>query len=544
MSGINISRTHSDGINPVTIKFDQVKKYVLLPIEMYGPECKFYITSNNNQNHHVYNIRLAVTKVDYHVPLKFEAPDMHIDIFRAPDENAICWKNIQLSDTFDDKNREYYRPEYHFTPKYGWMNDPNGLFYLNGVYHLYFQYNPYASVWGNMHWGHATTKDFVHFEHHDVVLVPDELGVIYSGCIVIDKDNQSGFGANSIIAFYTSARRDDYTDQHICIAVSNDGFNFKKFEKNPIVSYNFPDFRDPCVVRYKNQWNMFVSTKQWMRIYSSQNLKDWKFESEFGHGVGCHDGVWECPGVFEIDGKWVMLVSINKGAHGGSFVQYFIGDFDGHEFKSDFDKDEVKWMDYGYDAYATIAFHDSPQLTSLSWMRHEEYDVPVPLKQFKWGFTIPRTYKIVNNTLYSLPLPSFESQFNKVVDKITPACLVEIELTDVTAKSVFITLKNETEHVEMEVNRMKDGIFYFERGIRSGIHIDLGDSFTTTTHAPYHTKDHYLIKLFIDKYSIEVFDAEGEFSMTHIVFPTKPYNEVVVQPVDGKANHKVTVKTT
>lgn len=160
--------------------------------------------------------------------------------------------------TFDDSNREYYRPEYHFTPKYGWMNDPNGLFYLNGVYHLYFQYNPYASVWGNMHWGHATTKDFVHFEHHDVVLVPDELGVIYSGCIVIDKDNSSGFGANSILAFYTSARRDDYTDQHICIAVSTDGFNFKKYEKNPVVSYNFPDFRDPSVVRYKDQWNMFV----------------------------------------------------------------------------------------------------------------------------------------------------------------------------------------------------------------------------------------------------------------------------------------------
>lgn len=543
MSAINIMRTHHDGFNLVVVKFSEPKKYVLIPIEEAGPESQFYVIDNNHR--WIFNIRLAINKVEYYVPLELQEKDTYLEIYRAPKENAIGWSKLQLSDTFDDSDHEYYRPLYHFSPKYGWMNDPNGLFYLDGVYHLFYQYNPFASTWG-----HATTKDFIHFDHHPVALLPDELGAIFSGSIVVDKENTAGFGKNAVIAFYTNANKEDFTEQSNSIAISTDGgYTFKKYEHNPVVTFDCPDFRDPTLIRYKDQWNLFIATKQWIRIYSSKNLKEWKFESEFGHGFGNHDGVWECPTVFEVDGRWVMLLNINPGGiFGGSATQYFIGDFDGHEFKCEFQPRVVKWMDFGKDTYATVAFHNSPQLTAIAWMSNWEYGKQVPSEQFRSAFSIPRTFKIVENQLnnqrdlYSIPLPSFELKFNTKVDKITPACLVEIELTGVTAKLVNIILKNDHEHVDMEINRSHEGRFYFTRGCHSGIH-DFGDTFCCTTYAPYLNKDHYLIKIFIDKYSLEVFDGEGEFSMTQTVFPRHPYNDVIVDPVNGEAKHAITIKT-
>lgn len=541
MSGINIIRTHNDGFNPVIIKFNETKKYLLIPIEESAPEAKFYVI--NKVNRYIYNIRLAIDRIDYSVPLEL-TKDTYLEIYDSPSVDALGWAKLELSDTFDDSNHEYYRPNYHLTAKYGWINDPNGLFYLDGIYHCYYQHNPYASVWGNMHWGHATTKDFIHFDHHQIALVPDELGAIFSGCIVIDKENDSGFGKNAVIAFYTNAGKEDYSKQTTSLAFSIDGgYTFKKFDHNPIVTYNCRDFRDPIVIRYKNQWNMLIATQQWIRIYSSQNLKEWKFESEFGRGLGCHEAVWECPQIFQVDGKWVLLVSTKFS------MQYFIGEFDGHEFKCEFESKDVKWTDFGNDSYAAALFHDSPMITSLSWMRYYEDDAKTPLKQFRGAFTIPRTFRIheqedtKEKILYSLPLPSFEEKFSKKIDKITDACLVEIELKDVTAKHIFFTLKNEHENVDMEINREKEGgRFYFNRGIKSGIH-DFGDAFCVENFAPYRNKDHYFIKLFIDKYSIEIFDKEGEFSMTEVVFPRHPYTDIIVDTIDGDAKHTISIKT-
>ena len=547
MSAINITRTHHDGFNPAIIKFSSVKKYLLVPIEEEAPEAQFYVISNNHR--YIFNIRLAVKNVQYYVPVELDGPETYLEIYRAPKEDAIGWSKLELSDTYDDSDHEYYRPVYHFAPKYGWMNDPNGLFYLDGTYHLFYQYNPFASTWGNMSWGHATTKDFVHFDHHPVALLPDELGAIFSGSIVVDKENTAGFGKNAVIAFYTNANREDFTEQQNSMAVSTDGgFTFKKYEHNPVVTFDCPDFRDPTLIRYKNQWNLFIATKQWIRIYSSQNLKEWKFESEFGHGIGNHEGVWECPTVFECDGKWVMLLNINPGGiFGGSATQYFIGDFDGHEFKCEFPPRVVKWMDYGKDAYATVAFFQPPVVTAIAWMSNWEYGKVVPSKQFRSAFSIPRTFKLVEcpkthqHTLYSLPLPSFEANFKNKADKITEACLVELDLTGVTAKSVNIVLKNEHEQVEMQLNRHNER-FYFTRGCTCGIH-EFGDTFCCTCWAPYHNKDDYKIKFFIDKHSVEVFDGEGEFSMTQTVFPRHPFNQIVVDPVDGEAKYTVTIKT-
>lgn len=544
MSTINIIRTKNDGFNPVIIKFNEYKKYLLIPIEESSPESKFYVINNNNR--YIYNIRLATRQVDYTVPLEI-VNGTHIEIYDSPSSSSICWTNFSISDEFDVTNREIYRPNYHFTPQYGWLNDPNGLFYNDGVYHIYYQYNPYASVWGNMHWGHATTRDFVHFDHHKVALIPDELGAIFSGCIVIDKENDSGFGIGSIVAFYTNASKDDYSKEVNSLAYSNDGgFTFTKFEGNPIVTFNCRDFRDPFVFRFKNiHWNMLIATQQWIRIYSSKNLKDWKFESEFGHGIGCHEAVWECPIIFQIDNDWVLLVSTKNS------IQYFIGDFNGRQFNCECESKEAKWTDFGYDSYATACYHNSPVITALSWMRFSENIEKHPYKQFRGSLTIPRTFKIHKNketnekTLYSLPLQSFEDLFNKKIEKISESCLVQIDFQNVTAKHIFLSLKNDHENIDMEINRDKNegnGTFYFNRGIKSGIH-NFSDSFCLENHAPYHISDHYSIKLFIDKHSIEIFDKEGEFSMTQVVFPRNPYSDIVVDPVDGNANYAITIKT-
>ncbi|OHT06557.1 fructofuranosidase [Tritrichomonas foetus] len=549
MSGIQITRTHNDGFNPVVLKFDVAKKYLLIPIEEEAPERPFTVI--NSKYRRTFLIRLAVKKVEYNVPLELEEAGTVVEIYKAPAETAIGWSKLELADSYDTTNTDYYRPNYHFTPPFGWMNDPNGLFYLDGVYHLYYQHNPFASTWGNMSWGHATTKDFVHYEHHPIVLFPDELGHIFSGSIVIDKDNTAGFGANAVIAFYTNAGGDDYQIQTNSIAYSTDGgYTFTKYENNPVVTFDCRDFRDPTVIRYNDQWNLFIATGQCIRIYSSLNLKEWKYESTFGRGIGCHDGVWECPAVLKVDGKWVILLNINPGGpFGGSATQYFVGEFDGHQFICESDPWNTKWMDYGRDAYATVCFHNAPVNTAIAWMSNWDYAKIAPTHQFRSAFSIPRIFKLVEcpcsheHYLYSYPLPSFEEKFVNKVDELTTACLATVDLSKVTAKQVRIILKNQQEEVTLVVNReVEGGRFEFERGLKSGLHT-FSDAFCCLTHCPYQISDHYQLKLFVDKHSVEVFDGAGSFTMTTTVFPRSPYTTIVVEPIDGECSSTVTIKS-
>ncbi len=277
------------------------------------------------------------------------------------------------------------------------MNDPNGMFYdeANGVWHLYYQHNPFGTTWGPMHWGHATSTDLLTWEEHPIVLYPDSLGTIFSGSAVIDKNNTAGFGENAIVAIFTQSER---IGQHQSIAYSTDGgYTFTKYEGNPVLMGDIADFRDPKVTWDGDHWLMTLACQQEIRFYASPNLKEWTYLSSFGEGYGAHGGVWECPELLHIGDKYVLLVSINPGGiFGGSATQYFVGDWDGKEFQCEKEKyaneKMVPWLDYGKDNYSTFTFHNSPdgRLVAMGWMSNWQYAEVVPTVAFRSQNTIAR----------------------------------------------------------------------------------------------------------------------------------------------------------
>ena len=325
----------------------QNQKCLLLPVQENAEMANIKVIADNKQVK-AFNVKLAKDHVDYYVPLymnefaglKGLALDIHVNgDYSKEGLNALaCWKEMKFSDTFDMKNREQYRPDFHHTPAYGWMNDPNGMFYKDGVWNLYFQYNPYGSQWENMTWGHSTSTDLVHWKFQGAPIQPDAIGTIFSGSAVVDKNNTAGLGKGAVVALYTSAGE----NQTQSMAYSTDnGKTFTKYEGNPIITSNVPDFRDPHMFWNEDikKWNMIMAVGQHMEIYSSDNLKDWKYESSFGEKYGNHGGVWECPDLMKMKvrgtdkEKWMLICNINPGGpFGGSATQYFVGDFDGHKF--------------------------------------------------------------------------------------------------------------------------------------------------------------------------------------------------------------------
>ena len=282
------------------------------------------------------------------------------------------------------------------------MNDPNGLVYKEGEYHMFYQYNPYGSMWGNMHWGHSVSRDLVNWEHLPVAIERDTMGHIFSGSSVVDFNNSAGFGKGSIISFYTSAS--DENGQIQCMAYSTDnGRTFTKYEHNPILTPadGIKDFRDPKVFWYEpdQKWVMLVSAFKEMRFYSSTDLKEWTYMSAFGDGYGVKPSMFECPDFFElpVDGnpqnkKWALIVNVNPGClFGGSATQYFVGDFDGKQFICDTKPEVVKWLDWGKDHYATVCFSNTGErVIAVPWMSNWQYANVVPTKQFRSANGLPR----------------------------------------------------------------------------------------------------------------------------------------------------------
>ena len=341
------------GENHAMLRLAQDKAFLLLPVQEKAEIAHIAMLDKRNEMVKRLNVKLAVDKVDYFVPLKISQAQL-LDITFQGDrrmtgavKDFVCWKEMKYDNSFDTSNREYFRPLYHHTPNYGWMNDPNGMFYKDGVWHLYYQYNPYGSQWENMTWGHSTSRDLIHWEAQPLAIESDWLGAIFSGSAIVDKDNTAGFGRNAVIAMYTSAG----AAQTQSIAYSADGGKtFTKYAGNPVITYNAPDFRDPKVFwnEQVKKWIVVLAVGQEVQFYSSSNLKEWKYESSFGSKYGNHDGVWECPDMLCFGNKWVLLLNINPGGpFGGSATQYFVGTFDGHKFVCEDDPSETKWMDYG-----------------------------------------------------------------------------------------------------------------------------------------------------------------------------------------------------
>ncbi len=515
------------------------KNYLMLPVEEAEEGAHIKII-HNNKIVKEFNVRLAVNKVDYYVPVDISVingKDALIDVDfgdgrnrRHSDiKNYICWTKIDYTDKIDTANRETrWRPIYHHTPTYGWMNDPNGMFYKDGVWNLYFQYNPYGSTWENMTWGHSTSTDLVNWTYQGDVIEPDALGTIFSGSSVVDYKNTAGFGEGAIISYYTSAGQ----SQTQSMAYSTDnGKTFTKYENNPVLTSNIPDFRDPNIFWHEatQRWILIISESQHMKFFSSANLKDWQFESTFGEDYGNHSGVWECPDLFEINGKWFLLCNINPGGpFGGSATQYFVGQFDGHKFTCEDDKSEVKWLDYGKDHYATVSFSNAPdgRIVVLPWMSNWQYANNVPTKQYRSANGLPRdlgsfTYK--GETYLSVkPSKEILSAFaQKPSEKLTDACRIDVQLKG----SSSVTLSNEKgEQVVLTYDEQAETIAMDRR--KSG-ETAFSEEFPIVTTTPTYGKVK-MLRIFVDRSSIEVFDADGKVAMTNIVFPTEPYKKIIV----------------
>lgn len=538
------------------VSLDVTEDYLLLPIQDDAPEGKICVVKDNEQKSTLMNVRLARERVDSYVPFALSAyKGQHISIeIQGVPETALCWKELKLSGSFDMANKESFRPVYHHTPAYGWMNDPNGMFYKDGVYHLYFQYNPYGSVWGNMHWGHSTSTDLMHWKFEGCAIVPDAWGAIFSGSCVVDHENTAGFGKEAVVAFYTSAKSTPWGDiqmQSMAYSLDN-GKTFTKYEGNPILTSSEKDFRDPKVFWYApgKHWVMILAVGQHMEIYFSINLKEWKKESEFGAMQGAHGGVWECPDLVEIpvegtrEKKWVLICNLNPGGpFGGSAAQYFVGSFDGKKFVNE-SPTQTKWMDWGKDNYATVTWNNAPdgRCIALGWMSNWQYANNVPTRQYRSANTLARDLTLYREGqelyLKSTPssevkkargkkvsIPSFKvSEKHEMVNLFEEkqgAYEVEIVIQNTGASKIaFCLLNDKGEKVSMyyDLNRKQ---FVMDRS-ESG-KVDFSKDFPAVTVAPVNVDKELTLRLFVDRSSIEAFGEDGKFVMTNLVFPSQPY---------------------
>ena len=538
--------------NHCIYRVDNSQKVLLLPVQEKAEMCNVKVIDGNSQVKAL-NIRLASNHIDYYVPLyisefkdsKNISLDIHVNGTYRNDggiSSFTCWNNMKYADSYDTTNTEQYRPVYHHTPTYGWMNDPNGMFYKDGVWHLYFQYNPYGSQWENMTWGHSTSTDLMHWKFEGTPVQPDAWGTIFSGSAVVDHNNTAGFGNGTVVAMYTSAGE----NQTQSLAYSTDnGKTFTKYEGNPIITSNTPDFRDPHMFWNEDikKWNMILAEGQHMNIYSSDDLKAWKLESQFGAEYGNHSGVWECPDLMKLrvrgtdKYKWMLICNINPGGpFGGSATQYFVGDFDGKKFTCETAPEVTRWMDYGKDHYATVTFDNAPdgRRVAMAWMSNWQYANQVPTQQYRSGNSIPRDLGLFEykGETYCSVVPSPEmtaARSKKAGKKLTESCEMVVNLKG----NATITLSNDKgEKVVMNYDA-KAETFSMDR-TKSG-KMDFSKDFAAVTKAPTYGKISQL-RIFIDKSSIEVLDADGKMAMTNLVFPSKPYNKVTVK---GKGKYVV-----
>lgn len=545
-----------------SIEFNITGNYLLIPIEDNDPESVIQLSVDGQKKGKPMHIRVVQTKIDYWVPIDVsEYKGQKVTLtFAHVKETDIGFSQIKQSDSFEFEYNESYRPSYHFSANHGWINDPNGMVYHNGEYHLFYQYNPYGSRWANMHWGHAISKDMISWEYLPFALAPDSLGAIFSGSAIIDKENSAGFGKDALVAIYTSAGR--IQSQSISYSLDN-GRTFTPYEGNPVLSdLNYPDFRDPKVFWHtnSNQWVMVLATGQTISFYGSKDLKEWKRLSEFGEGIGSHGGVWECPDLFPLNyngqTKWVLFVSINPGGpNGGSATQYFIGDFDGKNFKPDALSSPL-WLDYGRDNYAGVTWSNIPESDArrlfIGWMNNWDYANNIPPVNFKGAMTLPRELKLAHNGRHLIVVSSPIEEVNTLrgkVKKINPftvkktytidnltegnsgAFEVEMDIEAGNTSAFNLVLGNKKGEKTILIFDLEKNLFGVDRS-QSGI-VDFSDQFASKVSEAPLTKGKYYIRLFVDKASTECFINGGEVVQTNTVFPSEPYNSLTFESKDA-----------
>lgn len=573
--GVEVSHL---GVNNTLVRVTGDSRYLLLPVQESTDDARINVLVDGNVAETIY-VRLAKSKTDYTVPFDltpYKGHDVMLDVVIPQSRGSVreakddaCWRGIVLADTFDTANREKYRPAFHHTPLYGWMNDPNGMFYKDGRWHLYYQYNPYGSKWQNMTWGHSVSGDLVNWEHLPEAIRPNGLGSVFSGSCAVDHDNTAGFGNDAVIALYTSAG----TSQMQSLASStDDGLTFSIYPSNPVLTLE-SEARDPKVFWNDNtkEWNMILAhaLDHEMLIFTSPDMKTWTLQSSFGKGLGAQGGVWECPDLFELpvagtdEKKWVLLCNINPdGPFGGSGTQYFVGDFDGKTFKADTDAAgnvSTKWLDYGKDHYATVTWSDAPdgRRVALGWMSNWQYAADVPTMQFRSANTLPREmglFRAPDGEVYasSAPSPELEALRGKLAAKVKKTtvgrkarsfalpsenggvCEILMDIEASKAKTVNVVFSNsQGEKVVMQYDPAA-ATLSFDR-TQSGI-TDFSEGFPAVTVTPTHeASGRIALRIFVDRSSMEVFGNDGEFVMTNLVFPRTPYTALSVSAEGGNA---------
>ena len=494
--------------------------------------------------------------------------------------------NIMIANTFSEKikidssakYKEPFRPQFHFSPEKKWMNDPNGMVFYKGIYHLFYQYYPNDIVWGPMHWGHATSTDLIHWTHKKIALFPDKLGMIFSGSAVVDLNNTSGLGTKEnppMIAIFTyhdmageKSGRTNYQTQGLAYSL-DEGETWLKYLKNPIIKNSgAKDFRDPKIFwnTETDRWNMVLVAGDHAQFYTSENLINWKLESDFGKNIGAHGGVWECPDIFKLkvagskEEKWVLLISINPGApHGGSGTQYFIGDFDGKSFKTI--QKEIKWIDNGTDNYAGVTYNNIPdnKRIFIGWMSNWLYARNTPTKNWRSAMTLPRELSLVkinnNYVLKNSPIELFKKQlvpaFSKDLLRIKPQQQINFTYDNFNqseikfnadSKNLKLIFSNEVNDSLVlnydaaqkifSIDRRHSGIVNFQDDFGKEIHK------TATPNIISETVDYQII---LDWSSIEIFLNGGIYSFTEQIFPNRPYTKLSIQSDEKQELKTLTV---
>nr|WEI57523.1 putative GH32 family protein [Cyphoderus albinus] len=483
-----------------------------------------------------------------------------------------------------DCTTQKWRPRFHYSSLVNWINDPNGMVYNDGVYHLYYQYHPNSTIWGPMHWGHATSTDLVSWVERGIALAPDANGMIFSGSSVVDPTNTTGFkqgDLDPIIAIYTSHKEKttptgkNIETQSIAYSLDN-GLTFQMYNSNPVLkdhNTTREDFRDPNVLRHQGMWVMSLAAQDRIEFFSSTNLKSWKFLSAFGEKEGSHGGVWECPDLIplrvvisdkKVIEKWLLLVSINPGGpNGGSATQYFIGDFNDAtgEFKTD-PWSDTQWLDWGPDNYAGVTFANEPtgRAVYTGWMSNWNYANVTPTEGWRGAMTIPRLIELVylpnpdplvgDFRVKTTPIPELknlrvpgeefksdtfdlpiQSKRNINLPFRNPLMEVEVKISNIDVDNAQFTICAANSRFEEACFGFDRNEWILDRQASGTVKYTKANTGVLSLEARAKREinaEKTTIRLFFDTSSVEAFADDGLTAMTAIVFPTVPYDRLYI----------------